>query len=338
MRILFRDHYLSDLIGFEYSRMEPKAAAEHFLDRIKQNTNGRDCLVPIILDGENAWEYYEANGRPFLRELYRRISEDPTLEARTVSEALAKFEPETLHGIFPASWISTNFNIWIGAQEDNQAWELLLAARKAYDETFNVPEHARNLAYEELLIAEGSDWNWWYGPEHGSDNREEFDQLYRDHLANVYRALGLVVPEALQHPILHGAQEGEILTLPEHPLDIILDGEVTTFFEWAGAGRYKPDPRSGAMHGGVPVLREMFYGVSAGCLCVRIDGLSAAEVRIEFENETVQPEMVTGRIAELRAPMTGSRFRLQFSRPGLASVTVPAATWLEVEQQHVLIR
>ena len=206
MRMIFRDRYLSDLIGFEYSRMSAHDAAGHFLDRIRQNTNGRECLVPIILDGENAWEWYEANGRPFLRELYRRISEDPRLEALTVSEALAKFEAEPLHGIFPGSWINANFNIWIGAEEDNQAWELLLAARRAYDETPDVPEHARKLAYEELLIAEGSDWNWWYGPEHGSDNRPEFDQLYRDHLVNVYRALGLVPPEALSRSILRMEQ------------------------------------------------------------------------------------------------------------------------------------
>ena len=42
-------------------------AADHFLSRIRENTGGRDVLVPIILDGENAWEWYEANGRPFLR-------------------------------------------------------------------------------------------------------------------------------------------------------------------------------------------------------------------------------------------------------------------------------
>ena len=77
MRMIFRDRYLSDLIGFEYSRMNAHDAAEHFLDRIRQNTDGRECLVPIILDGENAWEWYEANGRPFLRELYRRISGRP---------------------------------------------------------------------------------------------------------------------------------------------------------------------------------------------------------------------------------------------------------------------
>jgi Glycosyl hydrolase family 57 len=295
-------------------------------------------LVPIILDGENAWEYYANNGRPFLRELYRRITEDPTLEACTVSEALTKFEPETLHGIFPASWISTNFNIWIGAGEDNQAWELLLAARKAYDDTYEVPESARKLAYEELLIAEGSDWNWWYGPEHGSDNREEFDQLYRDHLANVYRALGLVVPNALEHPLLHGQQNGEVMTTPENPLDVTLDGEVTSFFEWSGAGRYKPDPRSGAMDGGVPAMRELFYGTGSGCLFVRVDGAAAAEIRIEFEGEIVQPEIAVGRITELRAPLLGSRFRLHFLRPGLAPVTVPSGAWIEVAAKHALLQ
>ena len=86
MQMLFRDHYLSDLIGFEYSRMDASQAADHFLDRIRHNAWGRDCLVPIVLDGENAWEWYWAQGRPFLRELYKRIEGDPNLEALTVSE------------------------------------------------------------------------------------------------------------------------------------------------------------------------------------------------------------------------------------------------------------
>ncbi len=134
IRLLFRDHYLSDLIGFQYQRMNAADAAEHFLSRIRENTGGRrDALVPIILDGENAWDWYEANGRPFLRELYRRISEAPDLEAVTVSEALAKFEAHPLGGVFPGSWINANFDIWIGSKEDNQAWELLLDARLAYE-------------------------------------------------------------------------------------------------------------------------------------------------------------------------------------------------------------
>ena len=134
IRLVFRDHWLSDLIGFTYQRMAAAEAAAHFLTQIRNNTGEREALVPIILDGENAWEWYEENGRPFLRELYRRISEDPNLEALTVSEALGKFEARPLEGIFPGSWVNANFDIWIGAEEDNLAWELLHDAHRAYDD------------------------------------------------------------------------------------------------------------------------------------------------------------------------------------------------------------
>ncbi|HLW75534.1 MAG TPA: glycoside hydrolase family 57 protein, partial [Bryobacteraceae bacterium] len=161
IRLLFRDHFLSDLIGFKYQYMPAAEAADHFLNQIRDNTQGREMLVPIILDGENAWEWYESNGRPFLRELYRRIEDDPNLEAVTVSEALAKFEPQSLDHVFPGSWINANFDIWIGAEEDNAAWNLLLDARRAFDRASNISGEMRKLAFEELLIAEGSDWCWW---------------------------------------------------------------------------------------------------------------------------------------------------------------------------------
>jgi len=339
MRMIFRDRYLSDLIGFEYSRMNAHDAAGHFLDRIRQNTDGRECLVPIILDGENAWEWYENNGRPFLRELYRRISEDPNIEALTVSEALEKFEAEPLHGVFPGSWINANFNIWIGAEEDNQAWELLLAARRAYDETPNVPEHARKLAYEELLIAEGSDWNWWYGPEHGSDNRPEFDQLYRDHLVNVYRALGLIPPEALSRTILRLEQSGEIHETPQNPIRITLDGEITSYFEWMGAGRYRPDPRSGAMHGGAPPIWEMLYGCDGKSVAVRLDGAHAdLKIEVEFETGVVPAEIVVGRVTELRVPLAGHRMRLHLAKNGLPAATLPTQGWIEVGECMALAK
>ena len=109
------------------------------------------------------------------------------MKAVTVSEALALTAAQPVDRIFPGSWINANFDVWIGAEEDNKAWEYLLRARQTYDQATEIPAEKRRLAYQELLIAEGSDWNWWYGPEHGSDNRPEFDQLYRDHLSNVYR-------------------------------------------------------------------------------------------------------------------------------------------------------
>src|SRR4051794_8969202 len=207
LSVMFRDHFMSDLIGFVYSRMEASHAAADFLHRIRQNCAGilasnRDALVPIILDGENAWEYYARNGRPFLRELYRRISEDGGMRAVTASEAFRLNRPEPLDHIFPGSWINANFDVWIGAEEDNHAWTQLLRARATYDSATGVPDDRRAMAFEELMIAEGSDWCWWYGPEHDSANRVEFDQLYRSHLANVYRFLGIAPPEELSRPIL----------------------------------------------------------------------------------------------------------------------------------------
>jgi alpha-amylase/alpha-mannosidase (GH57 family) len=330
IRMLFRDRYLSDLIGFEYSRMEASHAAEHFLSKIRENTRGRDTLVPIILDGENAWEYFVANGRPFLRELYRRISDDPELQAVTVSEALAEMDPQPLTHVFPGSWINSNFDVWIGANEDNQAWELLLAARKAYDEHgLHVSKAGQHLAYEELLIAEGSDWNWWYGPEHGSDNRPEFDQLYRDHLANVYRALGLDPPEALSRPILED-QAGELREAPSNPLNVTLDGEVTSAFEWMGAGRYRPDGRSGAMHSGFSPVREMYYGVEGTHLFVRLDGASGGSYGVEFESGPAPARVIAGRIVEMQVPRNGNRFRVTIARDGLPPTTLPADGWLDI--------
>jgi alpha-amylase/alpha-mannosidase (GH57 family) len=329
MRLLFRDHYLSDLIGFVYQRMNPADAADHFLNQIRENTGGRESLVPIILDGENAWEWYEANGRPFLRELYKRISDDPQLESVTVAEALARFEARPLEGIFPGSWINANFDIWIGAEEDDLAWELLLAARKAYDQAGDIAEDKRKLAYEELLIAEGSDWCWWYGPEHHSDNAVEFDQLYRDHLSNVYRALGQEPPQALMHSILK-AQPGELHELPQNPIQATIDGEITSYFEWLGAGRYRPDPRSGSMHGGEAPIREFQYGADEKHLYVRIDGARCDGFGIEFENGPAEVHAAAGHIVELRARRSGSRFRLTIAREGLPPLTVPAQSWIEL--------
>lgn len=330
MRMLFRDHYLSDLIGFTYSRMGAAEAAEHFLNLIRQNAAGTEGLVPIILDGENAWEWYEANGRPFLRELYGRISEDPELEALTVSEALDKFKAEPLQGIFPGSWINANFDVWIGAEEDNLAWEYLLRARRAYDDAKDVPEERRALAYEELLIAEGSDWNWWYGPEHGSDNRPEFDELYRDHLKNVYRALALEPPAELSRPILKGFGEGEHHEAPANPIHAVMDGEVTSHFEWLGAGRFRPDPRSGAMHGGSAGASELFYGWDDLNLYIRLDGADGDLFEVEFETGVVPAEIARGRIVEMKTLRSGKMFRVVVKRDGLVVGTLPGQGWIGI--------
>jgi hypothetical protein len=192
------------------------------------------------------------------------------MKALTVSEALALNAPEPIDHIFPGSWIGANFDVWIGAEEDNKAWEYLLRARQTYDQATGVSKEKRSLAYEELLIAEGSDWNWWYGPEHDSANRSEFDALYRNHLANVYSALDRQPPEELSRSLLKTVA-AEFRTEPAAHIHPTIDGRVTSYFEWMGAGVYRLDARSGSMHGKRSPVQDVHYGSGGDHLFLRID-------------------------------------------------------------------
>ena len=366
--LLFRDHYLSDLIGFVYSKMDAHAAAGDFLQRIRGNCSGilsgaRDALVPIILDGENAWEYYDRNGREFLRELYRRISSDGGMQAVTVAEGLRLLPSEPINHIFPGSWINANFDVWIGAEEDNQAWAQLLRARETFDAATTVAEEQRRLAMEELLIAEGSDWCWWYGPEHDSANRVEFDQLYRSHLANVYCFLNLSPPEELSRPILRTAVP-EVSIEPSGAIYPVIDGEVTSYFEWIGAGSYRVDERSGSMHGKKVVVREVYYGSDGRHLFLRIDfhpgheqDLAGSEVRfvvqpvdggdqsrfvVQLSPDGVKPpdgvECAFGRVFEAKVPLAsvhipergGLRFQFSLWQGSVPLEAIPQQGWLRM--------
>ena len=190
------------MIGLVYARMGAEEAANHFVSELHRVSEGKNAIIPVILDGENAWEHYAENGRPFLRALYRRISADPSIEAVTVSQALQGATRGFLDHVYPGSWLDANFDIWIGAEENNCAWELLLRARRKFAEALGATVEKRQLAWEELMIAEGSDWFWWYDPEHSAESRGEFDALFREHLTNVYRLLGERIPGELAHTLL----------------------------------------------------------------------------------------------------------------------------------------
>jgi alpha-amylase/alpha-mannosidase (GH57 family) len=303
MNMLFRDHTLSDLIGFVYSGMPPQDAANNLIHKIKEAAkpviaNGQDAVVPIILDGENAWEYYPQSGREFLRRFYDALQREPGIEAVTVSEAIARHKNVShLKSIVPGSWINANFNVWIGAPEDNKAWDYLYHARNFYEHAApNATEKQRKLAFEEIMIAEGSDWNWWYGPEHHSANDRDFDELYRKHLSNVYQALGGVPPDYLAQPIIGGAARPTFTSQSAyiHPK---ITGDMVRYFEWMGAARYTADQRSGAMHGKQFLMDEIFAGIDEQYVYGRLDFTGkvpedAFEVVVNLEswaNQATQP-------------------------------------------------
>jgi len=277
MNMVFRDHTLSDLIGFVYSGMPPRDAASNLIHNIKDSaqallSQGRDALVSIILDGENAWEYYPRSGREFLRRFYQALQEDPSMEAVTVSEAIERHrDTSPLTSLVPGSWINANFNVWIGAPEDNRAWDYLHRARNFYAQSApSAKEEQRKLAFEEILIAEGSDWNWWYGPEHHSANDRDFDELYRKHLSNVYQALGGTPPDYLAQPIAGGLARPSFTPQSAY-IRPRVTGDLVRYFEWMGAARYTADRRSGAMHGKQFLLDAVYAGIDEQYVYGRLD-------------------------------------------------------------------
>ena len=279
MHMVFRDHRLSDLIGFVYSGMPAADAAQHLIQNIKDSAQpllqqGKNAVVSIILDGENAWEYYPESGREFLRRFYEALQKDEQIEPVTISEAIARHKEEDfgkLTRLVPGSWIEANFNVWIGAPEDNLSWDLLAEARDYYDRhSHRVTEAQRKIAWEELLIAEGSDWNWWYGPEHHSANDRDFDELYRKHLSNVYHALEGIPPEELSTPIMQGVQRPSYIPQTAY-VRARVDGLVSGYFEWMGAASYTSDQRTSAMHGKQFLLDAVYAGLNEDSVSGRLD-------------------------------------------------------------------
>ena len=297
MNMIFRDHTLSDLIGFVYSSMPPQDAANNLIHKIRESAksvlaSGQDAMVPIILDGENAWEYYPKSGREFLRRFYDALQNDSGIEAVTVTEAIARHKNVGhLKSLVPGSWINANFNVWIGAPEDNKAWDYLYHARNFYAQAApGATEEQCDLAFEEIMIAEGSDWNWWYGPEHHSANDSDFDELYRKHLSNVYQALGGIPPDYLAQPIAGGSARPMFTpqTAYIHPE---ISGDMVRYFEWMGAARYTADQRSGAMHGKQFLMDEVFAGIDEQYVYGRLDFVGkvpgeAFEVVVNLESWT----------------------------------------------------
>jgi alpha-amylase/alpha-mannosidase (GH57 family) len=299
MNMVFRDHRISDLLGFVYAGMRPSEAALHLVNNLKRAAapvleSGSDAVVSIILDGENAWESYEQNGREFLRRFYERLQKDPQIEPVTISEAIARQAPEhmgKLRGLVPGSWINANFNVWIGAPEDNKAWDYLSQARDFYDDNASrAREDQRQLAYEELLIAEGSDWNWWYGPEHHSANDCDFDELYRKHLSNVYTTLGGVPPDHLARPISGVLMRSKFVPQTAYVRPPI-NGQVSSYFAWMGAAMFSSDRRGGSMHGKLFVLEAIYAGIDEANLYARLDfaaqlpeGVTAATLHLALRD------------------------------------------------------
>ncbi|OPY65152.1 MAG: Glycosyl hydrolase family 57 [Syntrophorhabdus sp. PtaU1.Bin050] len=275
MHVVYRDQRLSDLISFHYSKSEPKEAATDFIRRVKgigESVRGkvRMPLVTMAMDGENAWENYTHDGQDFLRFLYEGILADEEIMPVTISEYLKVAEDfGTISRTHAGSWIGHNFSIWIGQMEDNMGWSLLAETREFLEK--EDPGRQNKDAWESIFIAEGSDWFWWYGDDHSSENDEVFDFLFRENLANVYRFLGKEPAETLAIPIL--LEDREIRPTRE-PVNFIyprIDGRVTNYFDWIGSGFVEGKGHGVAMHDAVALIKGCYYGFNEHSLYIRMD-------------------------------------------------------------------
>ncbi len=209
----FRDDGLSDLIGFNYSDWHAEDAVANLVGHMeniaKVCPDRDDCLITIILDGENAWEYYPENGHYFLDELYRKLENHPQLHLTTFERFLEEKQPVPAHEehLSAGSWVYGTFSTWIGDPDKNRGWEILVEAKRSFDEQVasgRLSAEEIAAAEQQLAICEGSDWFWWFGDYNPSTTVNQFDQLFRMHLSNLYQMLHVEAPAYLSEVISRG--------------------------------------------------------------------------------------------------------------------------------------
>jgi alpha-amylase/alpha-mannosidase (GH57 family) len=220
--IFFRDHGLSDLIGFKYRFLDEDEAVEDFVSKLSSHAE----VTSVIVDGENAWEFYQNGGFAFLEKLYIRL-QDRMIKAEDIKIE----ETKPLDKLVSGSWIYGNFNTWVGDDEKNKAWEYLFKAKAVYLKK-GIKNHDVD---EKFLLAECSDWFWWYGEGHYTSFAKEFDELFRRHLIDIYSLMDKPIPPELYLPIIK-EEKVSFITEPKNEITPIINGRFGSIFEWYGAG------------------------------------------------------------------------------------------------------
>lgn len=268
--IFFRDHHISDLIGFGYQRSEEKKSAINLFDRLKYLSEGNhNCIISIILDGENPWDFYPNYGMDFLSTFYEILSKNTSIvETTTFSDALKKdIIRNKLDRIQPGSWMGTNFDNWIGKEFANKAWMILKQAREVAEERMkSLNEEQKKVIMDSIMLAESSDWFWWYSLPVEKKIKIRFDAYFRNSIKNIYETSGLTPPDFLSFPV----EQYEVEDILPY-IKPSIDGKITHFYEWYNAievdvfslwTTFKPVE--------FPV-RKIFYGYDEENLYIRID-------------------------------------------------------------------
>jgi len=285
VKILFRDHVLSDMIAFNYNTWDQKKAAQDFVVRIKTLGNSlspfEKFIIPVILDGENAWEYFENDGTKFLDFLYEELSREK-IPTTTISGYLREHAVSNkLETIFPGSWIGANFNIWMGKSQDHKAWQVV----KDLKEKLTAKKITDPAVWDRFYILESSDWYWWFGDDFFSVTGEVFDELFRINAIWIYKKIGEEPPHEL-FSLINKQTEG----FYQRPIDRIkpvIDGKVTHFYEWFNAGCADVKRMGGTMQRFAGLFSTIYYGADNKNIYIRIDimnhDISSYEYIIDFD-------------------------------------------------------
>lgn len=315
--LLFRDHDLSDRIGFRYAHDDAERAVDDLMGHAERHLDGasgdaKDSDLPVVtiaLDGENPWESFPDSGAPFLHAWFSRLEKHPRIRSATISDVTAQSSKRTLPRLHSGSWINADFHIWIGDPVKNRAWTLLGEAARRLDDlqrSGTVDAGRLSRARERLLAAEGSDWFWWFGEPFHSSEDGTFDRLFRAHLRGCYEALGLPIPAELGVPVDDKLQVNATRQLGWTPPQAMIRpriGERASYFAWRGAGRLRIG--RGAAMADSPWCSQIDVGFDAHTLFVRV--VPASERKASWLSEAQCELAITTPRHRLRVRLEGKQ-------------------------------
>lgn len=302
--IFFRDHGISDQIGFVYSKNPPEVAVADFIKRAESCPEGG--AVSVILDGENPWEHFPNDGFEFLELFYTELAASETIETNTPTAWLDEHGTHVarLNHLHSGSWINGNYQIWIGHPDENKGWELLARTRDDLHDWLASGSRDPDVvsrATEALFVAEGSDWFWWYGDDFQTPHDIDFDRLFRENLKAVYAIIGLPTPSDLSDPIVTDNVEPIALSRPTQLIRPRIDGRSDYYYEWAGAGEYRNSGGRGSMFENSRSIAAIHIGFDLENLYLRIEPGPDLESLEESEFRVLIRTKKSEFVAELRA-------------------------------------
>ncbi|MGB6020212.1 MAG: glycoside hydrolase family 57 protein [Sulfurimonadaceae bacterium] len=324
MSIGFRDHGLSDLIGFDYRFKSGHDASEHFMQALEPIAREQDDpTLFVILDGENAWEFFENNAYDFFTALYQQFLKTPWCKTVTMDEVSKLKNSGTLDTLAPGSWIHGDFNTWSGHPQKNRAWELIYQTRRDADNyTGTISKEVAEKITSHFLASECSDWFWWYGDDHVTEFAFEFDALFREHLITIYQLLKMQPPSDLFEPIITRKSSASFMLKPQAAISPSIDGKNSSFFEWLGSGCIDESKLYSTMERVRGPIEKIYYGHNDSAVFMAFEGditsLNTAslelQVTVEETGEHLTFAMDRSRSDENAQLVVGERVELALSQ------------------------